>query len=174
MRLGVALAWGALVCVACGSRTKTASVGLVGRPCQSILEDDPDFSGFRLDDFYVEPNNAACTGGAVCLVAQFRGRATCPYGGSCTTPSGKPVNKSTEPQCTDRRPSDAIYCSCKCGDVKGTDGGSACICPSGYTCTLLKQPFAMDGESYCVKDTTELDSASVCASSCRQPDQPCN
>lgn len=167
---------------ACGARTQAAALGVsgrvVGEPCVPRPEADPMFGSFSEQDLFFEHGNATCGADLVCFVNHFRGRTGCPYGQDCKTPGGQSVTKTVLPQCTDRRPKDAVYCSCRCANAAGktTDGDSYCACPSGFSCEQLVLPISSDpsvGGAYCVKTGTEWNSRGSCPTACDPKDAPC-
>ena len=144
------LALAALVC----SLNFACESGGVGAPCVPEEEYDLDFAGFVKGEVNVESRSFQCES-RVCLVKHFQGRVSCPYGqignapevdgiedGStqeCLLPGGisgrdaDTVTVAVKPQLVDRRPDDAVYCSCRCD---GDDQNARyCECPSGFTCT---------------------------------------
>lgn len=150
----------------------------IGDPCVPAIENDPTFASFHESQVVIEDRSRACASG-VCLVNHFRGRVSCPYGdlasGGCQTPRGDLVRPAgpdgVEPQCTDRRAADAVYCSCRCANAEGRtdDGGSYCPCGAGFAC----QPLVafVPGEeklagSYCVKDSVPVTAKSACTRTC--------
>lgn len=150
----------------------------IGDPCVPAIENDPTFASFHESQVVIEDRSRACSSG-VCLVNHFRGRVSCPYGdlasGGCQTPRGDVVRPAgsdgVEPQCTDRRAADAVYCSCRCANAEGRtdDGGSYCPCGAGFSC----QPLIafVPGEeklagSYCVKDSVPVTAKAACTRTC--------
>jgi hypothetical protein len=135
----------------------TTRVG-VGAPCTVADEDIPSFSGFSEREVNIE-QGGSCGSSNVCLVHDFRGRATCPSGqtdaeiGACVTPSGEPVVVPVEPQLVGRSADVGMICSCRCD---GPDpSASYCTCPSGMRCEELissRSSGAFDelAGSYCV------------------------
>lgn len=150
----------------------------IGDPCVPAAESDPRFASFHEAEVVIEDRSRSCTSG-VCLVNHFRGRVSCPYGdltsGGCLTPSGEPVRPpgvdGVEPQCSDRRAADAVYCSCRCANAEGRtdDGGSYCPCGAGFSCKdiIALVPGAEElAGSYCVKDSVPVTAESSCKRSC--------
>ncbi|HEX3770396.1 MAG TPA: hypothetical protein VHV30_06010 [Polyangiaceae bacterium] len=173
---------GASAILACGpvpTSTATApDAAAVGTPCIPGSERDSTFGGFNEGEVATDTANATCGAGMTCLVNHFQGRTTCPYGQtapgvssvsgvpSCTVPGTnglvQPPNGTVAPQCTDRRASDTVYCSCRCANGNGgtsDDGGPYCSCASGYACTPTT-PTA----SYCLKADTFFEAGA--AASC--------
>lgn len=171
--------------------------GGVGDPCTPEQQYDQSFLGFNVSEVNVESKSFQCQT-RLCLVNHFRGRVGCLYGQnadgtkaedaaeSCATPSGRPVTGKdssgnfadpvkkarVEPQCTDRREEDAVYCSCRCADVNGKtdDGASYCTCPSGFECTPLVTSIGPTDQgltgSYCVKSSAKFKPENNCTASC--------
>ena len=172
----------------CAAVTAVVSQGCnrggVGDPCIPEQEFDTQFPGFDPGEVNVESKSFQCLT-RLCLVNHFRGRVTCPYGQSCTTPgnTGNPVGVPVQPQCTDRTSADAVYCSCRCANADGRtdDGANYCACPDEFQCTQLVAPigttFGNEGltGAYCIKKGTEYEAASACELSCdpNVPDQSC-
>lgn len=161
--------------------------GGVGDPCIPEDEYQQTFAGYSHAEVNLESRSFQCET-RVCLVNHFRGRVTCPLGqqdatcpledeegaklckgkkdgtvvqrpGGCKIPgSDDAVAPAVKPQCTKRRATDTVYCSCRCA---GPDPNAKyCECPSGYTCRELKEFEAgviatgASGQlrgSYCVK-----------------------
>jgi hypothetical protein len=165
-----------------GARTNTQPVpsaqGTLGDPCITQDEANPLFSGFAETEVNVESGSPSCSTG-VCLVANFRGRVSCPYGQpddgkivnglpevdpaqqrcQTTGPNPVPVQVPVRPQLVARSPEDAVYCSCRCD---GPDPTAAyCACPSGFECTKLVDDYGSAGGdsvagSYCIKSGTAV------------------
>jgi hypothetical protein len=143
-----------VVSVACES-------GGVGDPCVPEDEYQTEFSGYSV--------------GEVNVVNGFQGRVSCPYGQTqealdahkntdpgngalCRVPGTlEVINVPVQPQLVQRRPEDAVYCSCRCANARGQtdDGARYCECPSGYTCTRLVDDLGLGqaqlAGSYCIK-----------------------
>jgi hypothetical protein len=102
-------------------------------------------------------------GGEVCLILNFQGRTTCPYGqsegnGGCKTPDGEDVSVPILPQLETRPPSDAVYCSCRCA---GPDPAARyCDCPVGLECLEVVPNIGLGTDeitgSYCLRSETDL------------------
>jgi hypothetical protein len=151
--------------------------GGVGDPCISEAEYEPGFSGFDADEVDVESKSFQCET-RLCLVNHFKGRASCPYGQNdpsdptladgreCFIPGSRlpedRIQVAVEPQDSSRRPTDAVYCSCRCANIDGSkdDGARYCECPSGYDCEKLI-PFNLSGGQaqltgfYCIKQGSQ-------------------
>lgn len=165
-----------------------ASVKVTGVPCSSMSEDDPGFSSFATNqtEYESQPNmNPGCPG-EICLVHEFQGRASCPYGQTqqdlslpgtsprrCRTPGGTPVTVPVAPQLIDRSAARYSICSCRCGAADNVDAGSGgnpayCACPAGMVCqpVIPLSPF-MDATtlsgSYCVWPDSGVASISTCS-----------
>jgi hypothetical protein len=145
----------------------------IGSSCTPALENDPSFGGFSSHEVSIESRSGQPPGAPVCLVYFFQGRVSCPYGqtspspagsAACTTPKGQSVVVPVAPQCFDRRASDVVVWSCKCGD--GAPGDRYCDCPSGTSCLPI------GAGSYCLpSSTTESPSCTV---ECEPGAHPCN
>jgi len=154
--------------------TSSCAANGVGAPCVLELEDDPRFTGSALDQVFYETNSYQCQTG-LCLSNHFQGRVTCPYGQKadgtglssepCALPlTGGPVQgvegdrrraARVAPQCLGRPPEQAVYCSCRCANMKGRtdDGARYCTCPNGFECAQLDRPaFGPGGGGYCIKE----------------------
>jgi hypothetical protein len=86
-------------------------------------------------------DGGSCGASNVCLVHDFRGRATCPGGqaagddGACSTTQGEPVVVPVQAQLPDRPAEVGMVCSCRC-DGPNPDA-SYCLCPDGMRCEEL-------------------------------------
>jgi hypothetical protein len=146
---------------------------------------DPEFSNFGAEEVNVEVHSSQCASG-VCLVHHFQGRPDCPYGQAapedpnqfesppCALPDGRArVATAVKPQLVDRRPEDAILCSCHCAGPEGT--GPFCQCPSGFECApVIDFTFGEFDElagSYCIKAGTIYTGAT--SESCDWETQSC-
>jgi hypothetical protein len=168
-----------------GIVSSACETGGVGDPCIPEDEYNKNFSGYSETEVNVESRSFQCET-RVCLVANFRGRVSCPYG---QKPADKPnengqivadpnlvaddrcylpgtrasmenaINVPVEPQLTSRTPDKSVYCSCRCD---GPDKNAQyCDCPSGYRCQKLVDAYGTSGGaqlagSYCIKDGTEV------------------
>jgi hypothetical protein len=155
--------------------------GGVGDPCTPEDEYEPSFSGFSNKEVNVESKSFQCET-RLCLVNHFRGRVSCPYGQNdpndpnpelrdgreCFIPgSTEPTDRiqvAVEKQESERRPSDAVYCSCRCANIDGSkdDGARYCECPSGYDCEKLIEFNLAGGQAqltgyYCIKQGSRWD-----------------
>jgi hypothetical protein len=170
-----------------GSGTGTGSAA-VGSPCAPLRESSPTFLGASATEVSLESKSSAC-GGNACLTYHFRGLTYCPYGQSsndiapagastCTNPDGVAVIGEVESQCTDRRPADAVFCTCRCANAQGqtNDGYSYCSCGGGMTCEQvvpsIGPPTGIEG-AYCVKPSAEYVQSKACAVSCDPTMAPC-
>jgi hypothetical protein len=159
--------------------------GGVGDPC--IPEDEylTTFGGFSETEIAdVESKSFQCQT-RVCLVANFRGRVSCPYGqgntqtgdlsnangdqacylpGSRTGDTSAQVTVPISPQLSRRGADKAVYCSCRCA---GSDSSAHyCDCPSGFVCQNILPPGIQPGSqqlagSYCIKDGTQVTDPNV-------------
>jgi hypothetical protein len=73
-----------------------------------------------------------------------------------------PVNGAVVlPQCLARRTHNAVYCSCRCANVKGKtdDGFNYCTCPDTFHCAQVVTSIGQGNEGltggYCVRDGTD-------------------
>ena len=154
-----------------GIVSSACEAGGVGDPCIPEDEYNKNFSGYQVTEVNVESRSFQCET-RVCLVANFQGRVSCPYGqkaatsmtgmmGSAVTvdpnlsaddrcylpgtrqdPSNQ-INVPVDPQLKDRPPDKAVYCSCRCaGDDKNAQ---YCDCPSGYVCQKLVDAYGTSG-----------------------------
>ena len=170
----------AFCAVVTGVVSQGCNRGGVGDPCIPEQEFDTNFSGFDPGEVNVESHSFQCLT-RLCLVNHFRGRVTCPYGQSCTTPANDNVVATVQPQCTDRTAGDAVYCSCRCANADGRtdDGANYCACPDSYECAQLVSPIGPGDQGlvggYCIKKGTAYNPASACALSCdpSTPGQDC-
>lgn len=153
------------LCVGCPS-------GGVGDPCTPEDEYSPTFAGFDEGETNAETRSFQCET-RVCLVNHFRGRVSCPYGntdatggGTCYLPGSKDqvTPNTVRPQLLERRPEDAVYCSCRCA---GPDSNARyCECPSGFECAEIIPNFEELGVgeragSYCIRQGTKVDDPST-------------
>jgi hypothetical protein len=135
--------------------------GALGDFCMPPDEYRAVFSGFDEGEVNVASGYLGCESG-ICLVHHFQGRASCPYGneqtgGTCVTPAGEAVTAFVRAQLLERRPADAILCSCQCA---GRDPDAKyCTCPTGFECREMVPDFSELGVgdragSYCIKAGT--------------------
>lgn len=135
----------------------------VGDPCIPEDEYQVDFAGYSEKEVNVESRSFQCET-RVCLVNKFRGRVSCKYGGdACKTPDGREnIGVAVAQQLVERRPIDAVYCSCRCAGIGGVkdDGSPYCECPEGFRCEDLIKDFDLGNKQlaggYCVKEGTEV------------------
>jgi len=154
--------WAALALAALGCES-----GGVGDPCVPEDEYQRFFSGYEVSEVDFETRSFQCET-RVCLVNHFQGRVSCPYGQTLssgdparcylpgTSDAASSIRVEVRPQLTNRRASDAVYCSCRCG---GADpNGRYCRCPEGFACTQLLDDVGLGSAelagSYCVKAGT--------------------
>jgi hypothetical protein len=151
--------------------------GGVGDPCTPEDEYQQFFSGYAFTEVNIESKSFQCET-RLCLVNHFQGRASCPYGQTAaqamsapgpseyqlchipgTTGQGNRIQVAVDHQLSQRRPTDSVYCSCRCD---GPDPNARyCKCPTGFQCTQLLTPNSRLGAaelsgSYCVKNGTEF------------------
>jgi hypothetical protein len=170
-----------LITLLSGLASSACEAGGVGDPCVPEDEYKKNFNGYRETEVNVESRSYQCET-RVCLVANFRGRVSCPYGQPATSATMGTVapglneddycylpgtkraeeNKVTvpvDPQLLARSPDKAVYCSCRCdGPDKNVQ---YCDCPSGYVCQKLVDAYGTQGGaqlagSYCIKDGTQV------------------
>jgi hypothetical protein len=154
--------------------------GGIGDPCTPEDEYQQYFSGYAITEVNIESRSFQCET-RLCLVNHFQGRVTCPYGqlegqGAdppvpaaqefqlChipgTTGAQNRVKVAVNRQFTNRVPTNAVYCSCRCN---GPDSSARyCKCPTGFQCVELLNSIDRLGSkelagSYCVKDNTAFD-----------------
>lgn len=160
------LAFGTLA-IACES-------GGVGDPCIPNDEFSADYAGATEKGAQIEDRSFQCET-RVCLVKNFRGRVTCPFGNregrgnvgvsnysgadaeNCIVPgTNEVVTKPVNSQCAERR--DDVYCSCRCDglDTKA----NYCECPEGFECRQVTQvldpTLIAPGDKYCVRVNDEV------------------
>jgi len=166
--------WAAvIVTFALGILTLGCQSGGIGDPCVPEDEYQQYFSGYAVNEVNLESRSFQCET-RLCLVNHFQGRVSCPYGQKekgmdsrptsqqChipgTTGDANLIQVAVNPQIMGRLPSNAVYCSCRCG---GPDpNGRYCKCPTGFQCTKLLDYVERLGSkelagSYCVKDGTD-------------------
>jgi hypothetical protein len=157
------------------------SPGDIGDPCTPLDEYSPTFVGYYETGVTIESRSPSCSTG-VCLVANFRGRTSCPYGqtetvdGETTVPPDltpderchvpgaprEPANEVTvpvNPQLVSRRPESSVYCSCRCDGPPGE--APFCACPDGFECRHLIDDYGNTSSnqitgSYCIKAGTAV------------------
>jgi len=157
-----------VVGASCGTPPSETSVQDLGKSCLPSAEASATFGGFVETDVTLD-HDAGCID--TCLISNFRGRVSCPYGqadpatgmvggvnATCFLPmkTAAPDNMvqvKVEPQLASRRPEQTVYCSCHCG------APPLCTCSPGFACTPQ-----LSGESYCVKDGTQVPDPSALAS----------
>lgn len=161
-----------------GVASSACQSGGIGDPCIPEDEYNRDFAGYQPTESNVESQSFQCET-RVCLVANFRGRVSCPYGqadpskgsagqdqtcylpGTQTGDANSSVTVAVDswiikPQ--SRKPEQAVYCSCRCD---GPDKAARyCQCPSGFTCQKVIDDIgkgrAQLAGSYCIKEGTEV------------------
>jgi hypothetical protein len=151
--------------------------GGVGDPCTPEDEYQQFFSGYAFTEVNIESKSFQCET-RLCLVNHFQGRVSCPYGQTATQALGPPspteyqlchipgttgntnrIQVAVEHQLSFRRPTNSVYCSCRCN---GPDPNARyCKCPTGFQCTELLTPNNRLGAaelsgSYCIKNGTEF------------------
>ena len=147
--------------------------GGVGDPCTPEDEYIDTFPGYAVKEVNVESKSFQCET-RVCLVNHFQGRVSCKYGqadkgNNCTIPgTTTAIVPAVSPQIATRTADKAVYCSCRCdGDDKNA---RYCKCPSGYACDHLVDDLHLGGAqlagSYCVRDGTQYDAATLDSTEC--------
>jgi hypothetical protein len=159
-----------LITALSGIISSACEAGGVGDPCIPEDEYKKNFSGYAETEVNVESRSFQCET-RVCLVANFRGRVSCPYGQTdngmvdpntmlpqvdpslstedrCYLPgtrqdTANQINVPVRPQLIQRPPEKAVYCSCRCD---GPDRNvQYCECPSGYVCQKLVDAYGTQG-----------------------------
>lgn len=133
--------------------------GGVGDPCIPEDEFNAGFPGFSKDEVFIESRSFQCRT-RVCLVANFQGRVSCKYGqsaegGVCRTPDlTNPVTPAVPAQLIERRPEDAVYCTCRCAGAQAD--APYCECPDGFQCQEMLADVGLGDSqiagSYCVRN----------------------
>jgi len=132
----------------------------LGEPCTPTVENDSSFPFFMAGSTLLETGAPGCDSGS-CVVHNFQGRVSCPYGQTeeqaqsdpaCFVPgTGAPVRTAVEPQLLSRPAEAAAICSCQCD---GPAGGSFCECPDSMECAPLFDDVGIGAlgpsGSYCV------------------------
>ena len=129
----------------------------------------------------IEDPNAPNSGLATCMgTSEHRNSQECLPGGSlharsCQVPDRDGarwedrIAVSVEPQYTERKAEDTVYCSCRCGGEG--DPKTFCECPSNYKCEPLVEDLGLGkgqlAGSYCIKKGTVWDPG-------EQAQVPCN
>ncbi len=166
--------------------------GGVGDPCIPDDEFNDGFTGFDVGEVNVESRSYQCET-RVCLVNKFQGRVSCPYGtnGPNPDPTAAPtvdhnlpcevpnfegiVQVPVLPQLTERKPDQAVYCSCRCA---GADPNARyCECPSGFECAEIVQNRASGANqenanlagSYCIRSGSNIDPLLIPDTECTVP-----
>jgi hypothetical protein len=152
-----------------GGSAAACKAGGVGDPCIPNDEFAVNYEGAKVTEVQIEDRSFQCET-RVCLVKNFQGRVTCPFGNpagnshydgpdkECMVPgTNAQVTAAVKPQCKDRK--DAVYCSCRCD---GTDSNAKyCECPDGYECkevvNSLDPNLVRPGDKYCVKKGDNFD-----------------
>ena len=159
---------------ACGSTASDESAGILtalGSPCVPSVESEASFQGFSLNSVVVDTNHAPCESN-ICLVNNFFGRVSCPYGQTqekslCELPgaSGQFVTPPVSPQLVDRPPKDAVFCSCRCDGPE--PDAEYCDCPAGFDCVERVRDLGLGAPvlagSFCLPEGTHLEDPSALA-----------
>jgi hypothetical protein len=151
----------------------TACQGVgVGDPCIPEDEYRTDFGGYSKDEVNIESRSFQCET-RVCLVNKFQGRVSCPYGtkngGACETPDlTDTITVPVQPQLLERRPEQAVYCSCRCDGEKSN--APYCECPEGFSCENLIDDIGLGNAqlagSYCVRTGTNKGADEIGSAEC--------
>jgi hypothetical protein len=169
-RVAFALSTIAATCALSCSSVETANTAQtfrdLGQGCVPEPEVESHFSGFSRTHVEVIEGTEQCQS-HMCLVNHFQGRVSCPNGQSsvdinnasytCTIPGASdPVMVPVQPQLTNRRDADSVYCSCRCA---GSDPNATyCKCGDGFQCVDLVPDYGVGASavagSYCVKNGT--------------------
>lgn len=158
----------------------------IGDPCIPNDEFSDVYPGAVLSEVRIDDRSFSCES-RVCLVHDFQGRVSCPYGNQkggsnhegedveCRVPgANKVVVAAVPPQCASRR-DHAPYCSCRCG---GNDTAARyCDCPDGFVCGSPQSALTEgsdSGDRYCMRKSAPPD-PSACSPQdrCDAPDNPC-
>lgn len=155
----------------------------LGEPCVPSVEGDPSFPGFTLGSVSVETQAPGCASD-VCLVHNFQGRVSCPYGQTedqalsspaCFAP-GTPVPVQTDvaPQLVTRPPELTSICSCRCD---GPDVGPYCECPESMECAPLVPDLGLGAGgpagSYCVPRGSLIAETGQSGATCDAAEENC-
>ncbi len=181
----------------------------VGDPCTPEQEFQPTFQGFNELEVNVESKSFQCQtrlclvnhfrGRVSCPYGQKSGEppagakdpcfvpgtgrapdGSIPEGSKITgNPQDATAGKTVQAECLDRTADKAVYCSCRCADIDGQQGGGAnyCTCPDGFHCAQLVSSIGAANEGltggYCVKDNTDFNRANSCGLSCDAAQKNC-
>lgn len=149
------------------SANELATQAPLGAPCLPSHENLASFSDFDVEEVTLITNTPQCDSG-MCLVNQFQGRVSCPYGNTkeslpadhCFLPgSDQRVPVAVRPQLVERQDETAVFCSCRCD---GPGDGPFCECPSDMRCTPLIGEVRLPADpdivgSYCIPQGTAFD-----------------
>lgn len=164
--LGTLAATGLLSCSSAETANTVQTFRDLGQGCVPEPELAPRFSGFSRTRVEVIEGSTRCQS-RLCLVNHFQGRVSCPNGQSsvdiddasytCAIPGASdPVMVPVQPQLSNRRDVDSVYCSCRCA---GSDPNATyCKCGDGFQCVDLVPDYGVGASavagSYCVKNGT--------------------
>jgi len=135
----------------------------LGEACTPSIEGDPSFSGFTEGSVSLETRAPGCESN-LCLVHNFQGRVSCPYGQSqeeaetaprCFLPGSEvPIQIEVAPQLLARPADQSSICSCKCDGPNPDPLEPYCECPEAMECVPLIHDLGLGaidgGGSYCV------------------------
>lgn len=181
----------ASVVLAVGTLCFACKPGGVGDPCIPNDEFSETYGGASETGVAIEDRSFQCET-RVCLVKNFRGRVSCPFGNKagrnnasvkgydkddadvCKVPgTNKNVTAPVQSQCKERTAQ--VYCSCRCAGKESNT--KYCECPSGYTCKEVSSSlgdFVASGDKYCVKSNDTASDGYNCAEGgCDQDDNRC-
>ena len=180
-----------------GTVTFACKGGGVGDPCIPNEEFFSNVKGSSETGTQIEDRSFQCET-RVCLVKNFRGRVSCPFGNAegrgnrdpkpdwlrqatddewenCYVPGTNiRVTQPVQSQCKERL--NSVYCSCRCdGDDKSA---KYCKCPDGFQCkqasNALDESIASPNDKYCIKDEkVKFDEGSKCYVGCEDSEDNC-
>lgn len=177
--------------IALGVLSLGCKPGGVGDPCIPNDEFSSTYAGAAENGVAIEDRSFQCET-RVCLVKNFRGRVSCPFGNKkgredsavlgytgddadvCMVPgTNVEVSVAVKPQCAERL--GQVYCSCRCA---GKDSAAKyCECPSGYECKQvaagLSEELVDPNDKYCVKKNDDVSDTYDCPMGCDQVEGNC-
>ncbi len=160
---------------ALGTIPAACQSGGIGDPCTPDQEQDAAFTGFQLDQDYVESRSFQCST-RICLVNHFQGRVSCPLGQSAAdiTPCAGP----DDTRCGAGRScvvSSTLATPCEPCDPAKDPGCVPPACPQGLTCDPTRLVCACDSTHSPTFATSDVDYTCVpFDASCKPtPTEPC-
>lgn len=177
--------------IALGALSLGCKPGGVGDPCIPNDEFSSTYAGAAENGVAIEDRSFQCET-RVCLVKNFRGRVSCPFGNKegrggvgvrgyegsdadeCLVPgTNVKVTARVNSQCKARL--GQVYCSCRCA---GDDSAAKyCDCPSGYECKKVAAGLSVElvnpNDKYCVKKDDDVDDTFNCPESCHDDPELC-